>query len=84
MSVRSTLQSCTGCFLHDAGTSWESISKQAEQYEKFKVSCIETGKLIPLANGVLIFDEVKVISWSMRNSRSQMIIGLAMNARQTS
>ena len=80
LPVRSTLQAYTGCFLHDAGASWESISKQVEQYEKFKVQCIKTGKQAPLGNGVLIFDEVKVISRLMWNSRSQTIIGLAMNA----
>lgn len=50
------------------------------KYEKFKVLCIKSGKQAPLSNGVLIFDEVKVISRLMWNSRSQTIIGLAMNA----
>ena len=59
LPVRSTLQAYTGCFLHDAGASWESISKQVEQYEKFKVQCIKAGKQAPFGNGVLIFDEVK-------------------------
>ena len=35
---------------------------------------------MPKANGVLIFDEVKVISRLMWNSRSQSIVGLAMDA----
>ena len=39
-------------------------------------------KLEPKADGVLIFDEVKVISRLMWNSRSQTIIGLAMGAEE--
>ena len=33
---------------------------------------------MPMAEGVLIFNEVKVISQLMWNSRSQTIVGLAM------
>ena len=55
-------------------------SKYIEEYEKFKALCIKAGKQAPLGNSVLIFDEVKVISRLMWNSRSQTIIGLAMNA----
>jgi len=39
-------------------------------------------KLEPKADGVLIFDEVKVIYWLMWNSRSKTIIGLAMEAEE--
>jgi len=35
---------------------------------------------MPMADSVLIFDEVKVISRLMWNSRSQTIVGLAMTA----
>ena len=80
LPARSTLQAYTGCFLHDSGASWESISKQVEQFKQFKVTCSASGKLIPMADGVLIFDEVKVISRLMWNSRSQTIVGLAMTA----
>ena len=61
-----------------SGAFWESISKQVEQYENFKVLCMKTAKQTPLANGVLIFDEVKVISRLMWNSKRQTIIGLSM------
>ena len=70
----------TGCFLHEGGASWDSIAKQVEMFQQFKTSQKALGKLEPLADGVLIFDEVKVISRLMWNSRSQTIIGLAMNA----
>ena len=49
-------------------------------FQQFKESQKVLGKLEPLADGVLIFDEVKVISRLMWKSRSQTIIGLAMNA----
>ena len=78
LPARSTLQAYTGCFLHDSGASWESISKQVEQFEQFKAMCNASGKLMPMADSVLIFDEVKVVSQLMWNSRSQTIIGLAM------
>ena len=80
LPARSTLQAYTGCFLHEGGASWENISKQTEMFEQFKSSCEASGKLVPKADGVLIFDEVKVISHLMWNSRSQTIVGLAMDA----
>ena len=49
-------------------------------FQQFKESQKALGKLEPLADWVLIFDEAKVISHLMWNSRSQTIIGLAMNA----
>ena len=54
LPARSILQAYTGCFLHDIGASWESISKQVEQFEQFKSTCKVTGKLVPMADGVLI------------------------------
>ena len=65
---RSTLQAYTGCFLHEAGASWDCISQQVEMFEKFVTECKQSGKLLPCADGVLIFDEVKVISRLMWNS----------------
>ena len=35
LPARSTLQAYTGCFLHESGAIWESISKQVEGYEHF-------------------------------------------------
>jgi len=79
LPARNTLQAYTGCFLHEGGASWDSIAKQVEMFQQLKESQ-KVGKLEPLADGVLIFDEVEVISRLMWNSRSQTIIGLAMNA----
>jgi len=72
------MQAYTSCFLHEGGSSWECINKQVSMYEKFKQQHRESGKQIPIGDGVLIFDEVKVISQLIWNSRSQTIVGLAM------
>jgi len=74
---RSTMQAYTSCFLHEGGST---CSEQACMYEKFKQQCSRSGKQMPMGDGVLIFDEVKVISCLLWNSRSQKIIGLAMTA----
>ena len=58
----------------------KSWIRHCELCEQFKSSCEASGKLVPKADGVLIFDEVKVISRLMWNSRSQTIVGLAMDA----
>ena len=79
LPARSTLQAYTGCFLHEGDASWDSISKQTELFEQFKSSCKASGKM-PKPDGVLIFDEVKVISRLMWISRSQTIVGLVMDA----
>lgn len=71
---RATLQAYTGAFLHEAAV--ESIGKQVESYRIFQQSCEHKPR--PKNAGVLIFDEVKVVSSLMWNSRSHRIIGLAM------
>jgi len=78
---RSTIQSYTGAFLHEAGASNESILKQVETCEAFKESCTSSGKSRPKSDGVLIFDEVKVVSSLIWNSQNHQIIGLAMSEK---
>ena len=75
---RATLQAYTGAFQHEAGAATESISKQVERYQIFQKSCETEKKRMPLSTGILVFDEVKVVSSLMWNSRSHRIIGLAM------
>ena len=64
----------------DHGRAFLRQSKQTELFEQFKSSCKASGKLVPKADGVLISDELKVISRLMWNSSSQIIVGLAMDA----
>jgi len=40
---RSTLQSYTSAFLHEAGASQEAIGKQVEKYRIFKQNCEAEG-----------------------------------------
>ena len=55
------------------------MAKETERFTSFKQQCLAEKKKEPKGDGVLIFDEVKVISRLMWNSRSQKIIGLAMS-----
>ena len=49
-----------------------------KRFEEFKLQRMSDGKL--LGDGVLIFDEVKVVCCLMWNSQCQKIIGLAMSS----
>jgi len=71
----SILQSYTGAFLHEAGAA-ESIAKQVEMYDASIANCKHERKSVPQSDGVLIFDEVKVVSGLIWNSRSHEANGL--------
>ena len=62
----------------------EVILKQSELYSAFKKERMDNSFQKPKANGVLVFDEVKVISRLMWNSRSKKMIGLAMTPEEMS
>lgn len=76
---RATLQSYTGAFLHDQGANSACIADQVAQFVLFCQQNKKEGKQESMQDGVLIFDEVKVVSRLMWNSRSQTLIGLAMD-----
>ena len=81
---RSTLQSYTGAFLHNPGANSTCIADQVAQYV---VNCQQRqkeGKPESKSDGVLIFDEVKVVNRLMWNSRSQTLIGVAMDHKELS
>ena len=61
------------------GSSHQRLAKESERFAAFKQQCTIEKRKEPQGDGVLIFDEVKVISRLMWNSRSQKIIGLAMS-----
>ena len=79
---KSTLQSYTGAFLHEAGATSACISDQVAQFVVFCQQNKKEGKLESQKDGVLIFDEVKVVSRLMWNSRSQTLVGLAMDHQE--
>uniref|UniRef100_A0A1X7SK74 Uncharacterized protein n=1 Tax=Amphimedon queenslandica TaxID=400682 RepID=A0A1X7SK74_AMPQE len=68
---RSTIQACTGAFLHDTGAN---SSRRADQVAQYLLFCHNLEK-----DGVLIFDEVKVINQLMWNCWSQEMIGICMS-----
>ena len=53
---------------------------QVARYVVYIEECRKSGKQEPKADGVLIFDEVKVASQLMWNSRSHQLMGLAMTS----
>ena len=69
---------CKGAFLYGAGPCEENLRKQVSLYQAFIEKKTAENRYVPLAVGVLIFDEVKVISRLMWNSRSQQMIRLTM------
>ena len=73
---RSLLQSYTGTFLHEPGGIFPQYCPSA--FQIFRAEKLKKGEHEPLADGVLTFDEVKVVSSLLWNSRSQKIVGLAM------
>ena len=78
---RATLQAYTGAFLHDPGASSQSIAQQAKMYKSFQAEKVRQHQHEPKADGALIFDEVKVVSSLLWNSRNQKLVGLAMTSK---
>ena len=78
LPCRSTLQSYTGAILHETGANSSSIESQVAQFLLHCQQRVSDGKKESKKEGVLIFDEVKVINHLMWNSRSQTLIGLSM------
>lgn len=73
-----------GAFLSGPGAMEEAISKQSKLYAMFKEEQVQKGFKAPHGDGVLVFDEVKVVSRLMWNSRNQQMIGLAMSPEDMS
>jgi len=77
-SIRS-LQHFTGANNDKPGWCEDSILSQRERYDQFCKKCEEDGKKKPVSDGILIMDEVKVISKVLWNSSSEEIYGLSMS-----
>ena len=54
------------------------MAEAVVQYRQFCDDKVKQGSRRPGGTGVLIFDEVRVVSRLMWNSRSQRVIGMAM------
>ena len=79
---RSTLQSYTGAFLHDPGANSSCIADKVAKFILFCQQSRKNGKQESMNDGVLIFEKVKVVSRPMWNSRSQSLVGLAMDHQE--
>ena len=80
LPVHSTLQAYTGVFLHEPGANSACIEDQVAQYVLYCQQRLKEGKKESMKERVIIFDEVKVVSRLMWNSRNQKLIGLSMNS----
>ena len=80
LPCRCTLQSYVGTFLHPPGASSACLIDQVAQYVLFKEKAKSEGRQEPKSDGILVFDEVKVVTRLMWNSKSQRLIGLAMSS----
>ena len=78
LPFKSTMQAYTGAFIHEPGASSVCIADQVARYLIFIEESCKAGKQEPKADGVLIFDEVKVACQLLWNSRSHQLMGLAM------
>ena len=81
LPCQSTLKAYTGAFMHDPGPRSDCIVDQVTHYVAFKEQCVKSGKQVPTADGVLIFDEVKVACQLLWNSRNNTLMGLAMTSK---
>lgn len=65
-------------FLHHIGECQKRIAEAASRFKLLQDDMKKKGWVQPEGDGVLIFDEVKVITRLLWNSRSQRMVGLAM------
>ncbi|XP_065177045.1 uncharacterized protein LOC135806751 [Sycon ciliatum] len=78
-SVRS-LKHFTGAHLDNPGWCEDNMVFQLQKYSNFKKVAEAEQRLVPTGDGVMVFDEVKVVSKVLWNSKSQQIYGLSMTS----
>ena len=76
-----SLKQFTGGHLNKPGQCEDILVDHYEKYKLFQEHQVTAGKKRPLGEGVLIFDEVKVIAKVLWNSRSNEVYGLAMTSK---
>lgn len=79
---RQSLQKFTRAELDGPGLQHGYIQEQQTNYAKFCTDEAKFGRARPLGEGILIFDEVKVIGQVMWNSANHKFYGLAMSAEE--
>ena len=68
--------------MHEAGACAESIIRQVGHYRTFQQLFQDQSGAVPLSDGAVIFDEVKVISSLIWNSRGHHLVGLVMSPQK--
>ena len=79
---RSTLKQYSTTLHHNEGTYYDYIEHQRQLYDDFTKQHEKEGFKKPLGEGVLILDEVKVISKVGWNCKDGKLLGLAMETSQ--
>ena len=64
------------------GASHDRLAQEAKHFQEFKLQRVAQNLKAPQGDGVLIFDEVKVVCRLMWNSRSHQLVGLAMSHQE--
>lgn len=82
-SVRS-LQHYTGANNDKPGWCEDSILSQRQRYDQYCAKQVADGQKKPQADGILVLDEVKVVSKVLWNSSSEEIYGLSMTDSEMS
>ena len=74
----STLQQFKSSYTERTGEVESRLKEECDIYHQRQQEAKEKGKLVPLGEGSLIFDEVKVTAKLQWNSRDNSLVGYAM------
>ena len=74
----STLSHYKSSFREQPGEIESRLQEEQKMYAERKREMAAQGKLLPLGEGILIFDEVKVVAKLQWNSRDNSLVGYAM------
>lgn len=77
-----SVRNASRAYSSEAGVSHEYLATQQKRYADYKEEKLRKGEKLPVGEGVLIFDEVKVIDKLLWNSKTHKFVGLAMDERE--
>ena len=77
-SATSLLKQYKSSYTERAGEVDARLKEESNIYNQRQKEAKEQGKLVPLGEGSLIFDEVKVTAKLQWNSRNNSLVGYAM------
>lgn len=78
----STLKKRSQVYDNTPGINHNYLCEQQQKYEELKIQTQNKGSPIPKGDGLLIFDEVKVIEKLIWNSKNHKFIGFAMEEKE--